>query len=196
MKAIGIFCGSSEGSSSIYMKTANEVGEFLAKEGIRIVYGGGRVGLMGAVATSALEKGGYVTGVMPSYLVTKEIAHTGLSDLQIVQDMHHRKKRMAELSDGFIALPGGAGTLEEIFEQWTWGQLGIHQKPCAFLDVNGFYQPLKVMISKMVTEGFMKQSYADMLFFTDSTQAVIDFFNGYLPPASKWCTAHNAKVTR
>lgn len=186
MKSIGIVCGSSEGLSPVYMQSAREVGQYLAEAGIDVVYGGGRVGLMGAVADAAIQHGGRVTGVMPVSLVEREIAHTGLSDLQVVENMHQRKERMAALSHAFIALPGGAGTLEEIFEQWTWGQLGIHNKPCAFYNINDFYQPLKIMVQKMVDEGFMKQSYADMLFFSDSLPEIVDYFNTYTPPASKW----------
>jgi uncharacterized protein (TIGR00730 family) len=186
MKSIGVFCGSSEGLLPVYMHSARNVGKHLASAGFQIVYGGGRVGLMGAIADSALQHGGHVTGVMPSALVKREIAHTGLSDLQIVDDMHQRKKKMAELSSFFIALPGGAGTLEEVFEQWTWGQLGIHHKPCAFLDVNGFYQPLRVMISKMVSDGFMQQMYADMLLISDSLEEIVSHFSAYSPPKSKW----------
>ncbi|HGY1228160.1 TPA: TIGR00730 family Rossman fold protein [Citrobacter farmeri] len=186
MKSIGIFCGSSEGHSPVYMQAARETGTFLAQAGLGIVYGGGRVGLMGAVADSALQHGGYVTGVMPVSLVEREIAHTGLTDLQVVENMHQRKDRMAALSSAFIALPGGAGTLEEIFEQWTWAQLGIHNKPCAFYNVNDFYQPLQAMVQKMADEGFMKQSYVDMLLFSDSLPEIVAHFATYTPPASKW----------
>lgn len=123
---------------------------------------------------------------MPVSLVEREIAHTGLTDLQVVENMHQRKDRMAALSSAFIALPGGAGTLEEIFEQWTWGQLGIHHKPCAFYNMNNFYQPLQVMVQKMADEGFMKQSYVDMLFFSDSLPEIVEYFSSYTPPTSKW----------
>ncbi|HCB2208372.1 TPA: TIGR00730 family Rossman fold protein [Citrobacter farmeri] len=186
MKSIGIFCGSSEGHSPVYMQAARETGTFLAQAGLGIVYGGGRVGLMGAVADSALQYGGCVTGVMPVSLVEREIAHTGLTDLQVVENMHQRKDRMAALSSAFIALPGGAGTLEEIFEQWTWAQLGIHNKPCAFYNINDFYRPLQAMVQKMADEGFMKQSYVDMLLFSDSLPEIVEHFATYTPPASKW----------
>jgi uncharacterized protein (TIGR00730 family) len=137
MKAIGIFCGSSSGENPLYIETARDVGKILATADISLVYGGGKVGLMGAVADACLAHGGHVVGVMPRGLFEKEIAHQGLSELHVVENMHERKTKMAALSDGFIALPGGAGTLEEIFEQWTWAQLGIHHKPCAFLNING-----------------------------------------------------------
>ena len=139
MKSIGIFCGSSAGEHPLYLDTARLVGRTLAQQGLALVYGGGKVGLMGAVADAALEAGGVVIGVMPRGLVEREIAHRGLTELHVVEDMHERKTKMAALADGFIALPGGAGTLEEIFEQWTWAQLGIHEKPCAFLNIKGYY---------------------------------------------------------
>lgn len=186
MKSIGIFCGSSDGHSPVYLQAARETGAWLTQAGLGIVYGGGRVGLMGAVADSALQHGGHVTGVIPVSLVEREIAHTGLTDLQVVENMHQRKDRMAALSSAFLALPGGAGTLEEIFEQWTWGQLGIHNKPCAFYNINNFYQPLQEMVQKMADEGFMKQSYVDMLLFSDSLPEIVAFFSAYTPPASKW----------
>lgn len=186
MQTVGIFCGSSEGSSPVYMDAARHTGKWLAEQGIHIVYGGGRVGLMGAVADSALAHGGRVTGVIPKSLLEREIAHTGLSDLQVVDNMHQRKNVMADLSSGFIALPGGAGTAEEIFEQWTWAQLGIHNKPCAFLNINHFYDPLKVMVQQMVSEGFMKQEYADMLLFSENLHEILNSFNTYTPPISKW----------
>lgn len=188
MHTVGIFCGSSEGGSTVYMNAARHTGKWLAEQGIHIVYGGGRVGLMGAIADSALAYGGHVTGVIPKSLLEREIAHTGLSELHVVDNMHQRKNVMAELSSSFIALPGGAGTAEEIFEQWTWAQLGIHDKPCAFLNVNHFYNPLRVMVQQMVSEGFMKQGYADMLLFSENLQDIIDYFKVYTPPVSKWTT--------
>lgn len=191
MNSIGIFCGSAEGKAPDYINAARQTGQFLAEHDIGIVYGGGRVGLMGAVADSALQHGGQVIGVIPHALFEREIGHTGLTDLQVVDDMHQRKSRMAELSSAFIALPGGAGTLEEIFEQWTWAQLGMHHKPCAFLDVNGFYQPLKAMIERMAAEGFIRQSYIDMLLFSDSLPEIIAYFNNYTPPATKWAVQHD-----
>ena len=188
MYTVGIFCGSSNGSSTSYMDAARHTGKWLAEQGIHIVYGGGRVGLMGAIADSALAHGGHVTGVIPKSLQEREIAHTGLSELYVVDNMHQRKSLMAELSSSFIALPGGAGTAEEIFEQWTWAQLGIHNKPCAFLNVNHFYNPLSVMVQQMVSEGFMKQDYADMLLFSEDLHDIIDYFKAYTPPVSKWTT--------
>jgi uncharacterized protein (TIGR00730 family) len=137
MNSICVFCGSSLGNDVVYEQITQATGQIIAEQGLTLVYGGGRSGLMGVVANSALEAGGKVIGVIPEALVDRELAHAELSELYVVKDMHERKTKMAELADGFIALPGGAGTLEEIFEQWTWNQLGIHQKPCAFLNIIG-----------------------------------------------------------
>ncbi len=183
---IGIFCGSSAGNNAAYMAAAREVGQVLAQANIPIVYGGGRVGLMGAVADAALAHGGDVTGVMPRSLVEREIAHPGLTRLDVVQNMHERKARMAELATAFIALPGGAGTLEEIFEQWTWAQLGLHHKPCGFYNVEGYYNPLLEMTANMVKEGFLHQRYADMLPFSHCLSDLLQCFKQYRPPVSKW----------
>ncbi|MFL6875923.1 TIGR00730 family Rossman fold protein [Pseudomonas marginalis] len=195
MHSIGIFCGSSEGSDPVYMDAARATGKLLAETGISVVYGGGRVGLMGALADSALQHGGVVTGVIPRALVEREIAHTSLTDLHVVENMHERKDKMAALSSAFIALPGGAGTLEEIFEQWTWAQLGIHRKPCAFLNINGFYKPLELMIKRMVGQGFMRQNYADMVLFSSSTLDIVEYFRSYIPPESKWTVDADAELT-
>ncbi|WP_406705360.1 TIGR00730 family Rossman fold protein [Sodalis sp.] len=164
MSSVGIFCGSANGNDPVYSKAARQVGQRLAEQGgYRLRRGKGRTD--GAVADAALQYGGAVIGVIPQSLVAREIAHTGLTHLHVVANMHERKMKMAELADAFIALPGGAGTLEEIFEQWTWAQLGLHAKPCAFFDVDGFYRPLQDMIRQMVSKGFLKKSYEDMLLF-------------------------------
>ena len=155
MKSLGVFCGSKSGADPAYLSAAHATGRMVAQIGLTLVYGGGKVGLMGAVADAALTEGGHVVGVMPRSLVEKEIAHAGLSTLHVVETMHERKLKMAELSDGFLALPGGAGTLEEIFEQWTWAQLGIHAKPCGLLNVRGYFDPLLRLIEHMTAEGFM-----------------------------------------
>ena len=139
MNSICVFCGSSSGANGIYEESARATGKALVRAGLRLVYGGGRVGLMGVLADEVLAAGGQVTGVMPRALVEREIAHRGVTDLRVVETMHERKELMADLADAFIALPGGAGTLEEIFEQWTWSQLGIHAKPCGFINVNGYF---------------------------------------------------------
>ena len=138
-----------------------------------------------------LEEGGEVTGVIPRWLVEREVAHTGLSKLHVVENLHERKSRMAELASDFIALPGAAGTLEEMFEQWTWAQLGIHEKPCGFLNVNGYFDPLKAMTARMVSEGFMQNSYADMLIFCNDLADLLARFADYRPPPRKWTGGGN-----
>ena len=186
MKSIAIFCGSALGSEQIFSETAQMVGKTLAEKGKTLVYGGGRSGLMGIVADSALAAGRQVIGVIPNALVDRELAHTGLTELHVVQNMHERKTKMAELSDGFIAMPGGAGTLEEIFEQWTWAQLGIHQKPCAFLNVNGFYDDLIRFIQLTTDKGFTHSRFTDKLMSSTSIDELILQFEQYQPPLPKW----------
>ncbi|MGY3605080.1 MULTISPECIES: LOG family protein [unclassified Bradyrhizobium] len=186
LKSVCIFCGSSPGRDPIYLETAVATGQALAKAGITIVYGGGKVGLMGAVADAALAAGGRVVGVIPRALVEREIGHTGLSQLHIVETMHERKTMMAELSDGFIALPGGAGTLEELFEEWTWAQLGIHQKPCGLLNVKDYFAPLMAMVERMVAEGFTIRAYAEILIIETKVEALLRRFAAYQPPPRKW----------
>jgi uncharacterized protein (TIGR00730 family) len=187
-----VFCGSSAGNNQVYADAARETGKILARLGVALVYGGGRVGLMGVLADAALNAGGKVIGVIPQSLLEREIQHTGLSELQVVSTMHERKTRMADLADGFIALPGGAGTLEEIFEQWTWAQLGIHHKPCAFLNTNGYFDPLRQMIDKMTSEGFLRPEHAAMLVFHAELAAIVSAFRGYLPPVAKYQVATNS----
>lgn len=189
---LGIFCGSSDGTNPLHLRTAFEVGRRLAVAGHGIVYGGGRVGLMGAVADGAISAGGRVVGVIPRSLVERELAHPGLGELRIVGTMHERKAEMAAIADGFVALPGGAGTLDEIFEQWTWAQLGIHDKPCGFLDVGGYFAPLRTMIATMVAEGFTRPRHAEMLIFAEEIDALMERFESYVPPARKWTAAGEA----
>ncbi|ENV00566.1 TIGR00730 family protein [Acinetobacter variabilis] len=148
MKSIAVFCGSAMGNSKNFKEQAQALGESIANRGITLVYGGGRAGLMGVVADSALNAGGTVIGVIPQNLVDAELAHPLLTELHVVKNMHERKTKMSDLADAFIALPGGVGTLEEIFEQLTWGQLGLHQKPCAFLNIHGFYDELLNFLMK------------------------------------------------
>jgi uncharacterized protein (TIGR00730 family) len=186
VKSVCVFCGSNLGRDPAYLKAAVSAGEALAREGLIIVYGGGKVGLMGAVADAALAAGGRVVGVMPRALFEREIAHAGLSELHVVETMHERKQTMASLADGFLALPGGAGTFEEFFEQWTWAQLGIHAKPVGLLDVNAYFQPLLALIDKIVAEGFMAQTYRDMLVVEPSVAPLLGRFQTYSPPPRKW----------
>lgn len=186
MKSIAVYCGSYTGTSPEYMDVARATGAELAKRGYDVVYGGGAVGLMGAVADAALAAGGRVVGVMPQALIDGEIGHKGLTEMHVVRDMHERKAKMADLADGFLTLPGGSGTLEEIAEQWTWGQLGFHKKPCGFLNVREFYTPLHDFIHRTVTEGFTKPEYGQMLIFEKELQPLLTRFEGYVAPAKKW----------
>ena len=189
MRRLCVFCGSSAGNDPAYLQAARALGETLARSGIGLVYGGASVGLMGVVADAALVAGGEVTGVMPRALVEKEIAHSGLTDLRVVGSMHERKALMAELSDGFVALPGGIGTFEELFEVWTWGQLGHHTKPCALLNVRGFYDGLIAFLDKVVERGFMKATHRSMLIVAQAPLELIERLRAYEPPTvPKWIT--------
>ncbi|MFA9374527.1 MAG: TIGR00730 family Rossman fold protein [Poseidonibacter sp.] len=183
---LAVFCGSSTGNNIEYENATRSFGKFLALNNINVVYGGGRVGLMGILADSVLENGGKVHGVIPVKLQEKELAHTELTELSIVANMHERKAMMAELSDGFVALPGGAGTLEEIFEVWTWAQLGIHDKPCAFLNTNKFYDKLIDMLNTMSDEGFLKKDYVNMLIKSENQEEVLSLIQKYKAPKHKW----------
>jgi uncharacterized protein (TIGR00730 family) len=184
---ICVFCGSSPGHDSQYMAAARHLGTLLADKGIGLVYGGASVGLMGAVANAVLDKGGEVIGVMPQSLVGFEVAHDRLEDLRIVGSMHERKALMADLSDAFIALPGGIGTLEETFEMLTWAQLGFHPKPVALLDIGGFYSKLSGFLDHVVDEGFLRPQHRDILLRDSDAEALIAQINAYEPPAiEKW----------
>ncbi|MFP5246901.1 MAG: TIGR00730 family Rossman fold protein, partial [Thermoanaerobaculia bacterium] len=159
MQRICVFCGSNKGSDPAYLDAARNLGTLFAREGIALVYGGGSVGLMGELADAVLHAGGEVIGVIPHALWAREVGHRGLTDLRIVDTMHERKAMMADLADAFIALPGGLGTLEEIFEIWTWAQLGLHAKPVGFLDVNGFYTPLMQFLERAARERFLRDEH-------------------------------------
>lgn len=173
----------------MFAAQAYETGRLLAQLGIGLVYGGARVGLMGAVADGALENGGEVIGVLPRFLSGKEIGHDGLTDLIIVDTMHERKTKMHELSDGVITLPGGFGTMEEVFEMVTWGQLGLHRKPVGVLNVDGFYNTLGELLQTMVTKGFLKQENQRMLLFADTIGELLEKMRNYEAPAApKWIT--------
>lgn len=187
MKSICVFCGSSFGTRAAYAETALETGRLIAEQGYRLVYGGAKVGLMGTVADGALKAGGEVIGVLPRALEEKELAHEGLNELHLVSSMHERKALMADLSDAFIALPGGAGTLEEIFEVWTWGQLGYHRKPCGFLNVEGYYDQLIAFLDHQTREAFTKQAMREMVQIAETPQALLDQFKDYeAPDTPKW----------
>jgi len=183
---IAVFCGSSTGNDPAYVNEAKKLGECFAKNGIDLIYGGGKVGLMGTIANAVLENNGQVFGVIPEYLKEKEIAHEGLTELYVVADMHERKAKMASMADAFVALPGGAGTLEEIFEAWTWAQLGHHSKPCALYNINGFYQHLLALITNMTDSGFLSAEYSEMLILADTPKALLCSIEAYQPPAKKW----------
>ena len=187
MKRIAVYCGSNAGIRPAYVAAAEELGVRLAQEKIELVYGGGAVGLMGAVANAALKAGGHVIGVIPRKLVIKEVVHEGLPDMHIVEDMHERKALMAELADGFIALPGGYGTFEEFFEVLAWGQLGWHQKPFALYDVDGFYHSLLSFLDHVTGEGFVRPQHRKLLLTGKSSEEVLRLMRGFQPPAEiKW----------
>jgi uncharacterized protein (TIGR00730 family) len=186
LNSICVYCGSAPGADPAFLDEAVRAGTLIARQGLTLVYGGGRVGLMGAVADAALAAGGKVVGVMPADLVNQEIGHTGLTELKVVNSMHERKWAMAELADGFLCLPGGPGTFEEIFEQWTWALLGFHAKPCGFVNVRGYYDPLRKTVQHMADNGFLAQQYVDMLVYADTTAAAIEAFRAYVPPPPKW----------
>ena len=192
MKRITVFCGSNFGTDEIYEKQAFRLGEILAERRIGLVYGGANVGLMNAVAEGALSKGGEVTGVLPVFIKNKGIAHKNLTELILVNTMHERKTKMNELSDGVIALPGGFGTLEEFFETLTWGQLGLHRKPVGLLNINGFYDSLKILAQTMVEKGFLKEANRKMLLISDDIEKLIDHMENYIAPAiDKWIIREN-----
>ncbi|NBX58821.1 MAG: TIGR00730 family Rossman fold protein [Gammaproteobacteria bacterium] len=184
MKRLCVFCGANSGHDPRYMKAAAALGRSIAQAGLGLVYGGASIGLMGAVADAALAEGGEVIGVIPQTLVAREVAHHGLSDLRIVTSMHERKALIADLSDGFIALPGGVGTLEELFEVWTWSHLGLHRKPCGLLDVAGFYSGLGRFIDHVQQEGFLRDGVRDMLLMAENPTQMIAAMRAYVAPTT------------
>ena len=195
IKRISVFCGSSRGNDDIFEKQAFRLGETLASRNTGLVYGGTNIGLMNAVANGALSKGGKVTGVLPRFISDKGIAHNNLTELVLVDTMHERKIRMHELSDGIIALPGGYGTMEEFFEILTWGQLGLHRKPAAILNINGFYDHLMALASTMTTSGFLKESSRRMLLISDNIDALLDMMEDYTAPAvDKWSVTRDLQA--
>lgn len=189
MKRITVFCGSSFGSENNYKTQATILGKTLAKQNIELVYGGANIGLMGAVADGVLSEGGKVIGVLPHFLRSKEIAHQGLTELILVESMHERKTKMNDLCDGVIALPGGFGTLEELFEMLTWAQLGLHNKPVGLLNIDGFYDHLISLIQAMVDKGFLKQTNQKMLLVSDNIETLLELMKNYVAPTvGKWIT--------
>jgi uncharacterized protein (TIGR00730 family) len=187
MKRICVYCGSSLGNQPLYREAALAMGAVLASRKIGLVYGGGNVGLMGVVADAVLAGGGEVIGVIPQSLADREIAHSGVTDLRIVDSMHTRKALMADLSDAFIAMPGGFGTFEEIFEAVTWTQLGVHRKPCGLLNVGGFYTPLALFIDQAVSEGFIKPVHRQSIVVDDNPERLVNALAEVeLPDVPKW----------
>ncbi|MDP1727365.1 MAG: TIGR00730 family Rossman fold protein [Bacteroidota bacterium] len=187
MKHVTVFCGSSIGTESVYKEQAYILGQLLAEAKIGLIYGGARIGLMGAVADGVLNKKGRAIGVIPKFLKNKEVAHHGLTELILVDTMHERKSRMNELSDGIIALPGGFGTLEELFEMLTWSQLGLHKKPIALLNIDGYYNPLIELIHTMVLKGFLKVVNQQMLLICNEIDEILPKMNAYIAPdVGKW----------
>ena len=186
---ICVFCGSNNGADGIYAEAARALGQLFAREGIGLVYGGGSVGLMGELADAVLHAGGEVTGVIPHALWAREVGHRGLTDLRIVETMHERKAKMADLADGFIALPGGLGTFEEIFEIWTWAQLGLHAKPLGFLDINGYFAPLMQFLDRAVRERFVRPEHRGIAVVESDAEQLLRRFDSWKPPkVEKWIT--------
>jgi len=187
MQRICVFCGSSPGANTKYTALAAQLGHLLARRGTGLVYGGGNVGLMGVLANAVLDGGGDVIGVIPQALFDLEVAHTGLPDLRVVGSMHERKALMADLADGFIALPGGIGTLEEFCEILTWAQLGLHQKPCGLINAEGYFDHLITFLDHAVAERFFRPEHRGMVLVDDDPARLLERFAGYRPPQlEKW----------
>lgn len=185
--SLAVFCASSEGVDKIIYEEAYEVGVFLAHNKIELIYGGSKLGLMGQVSRGVLDNNGSVTGVIPDFLKTREVVHTGLTTLITTRDMHQRKLKMHDLSDGFIALPGGFGTLEELFEILTWAQLGLHKKPIGILNSNGYYDDLLEMMEKMVRKALLKEEYMNLVLVSDNFQELYEKMLRFKPmPVPKW----------
>ena len=187
MKSVAVYCGSSAGTNEIYTQQAHEMGRVLVERNMTLVYGGGRVGLMGTIADSVMQHGGKVIGVIPDFLANKELAHNGLTELHIVKTMHERKLLMADLAEGFVAMPGGYGTLEELFEVLTWGQLGLHRKSIGLLNVEGYYDHLLRALDHMVQEGLLRGENRQQLLSNPTPNGIIDQMLAYVPvEVPKW----------
>lgn len=193
LRTLCVFCGSSSGAGSVYSEAARRMGEALAARDITLVFGGGRVGLMGEIARTVLANGGHVVGVIPKALLRKEIAYEDLSELHVVDSMHERKALMAERSDGFVALPGGFGTLEEFCEVLTWAQLGFHHKPVALLNAAGYFDGLLALFDHAVTEGFVRPKHRSLVLAESDPARLLDRLAAYVPPAvEEWITSPDA----
>ncbi|GAB3238701.1 TIGR00730 family Rossman fold protein [Hymenobacter seoulensis] len=189
MKSVAVYCGASSGTNEQFTQQAQAMGQALAERNFTLVYGGGRVGLMGAIADSVLQHGGNAIGVIPDFLADKELAHTGLTQLHIVKSMHERKLMMADLAEGFVAMPGGYGTLEELFEVLTWGQLGLHRKPIGVLNVEGYYNHLLRALDHMADEGLLRRENRNQLLSNPNPHGLLDEMLAYQPIAlEKWLT--------
>jgi len=187
IKRLAVFCGSNPGARPEYVEGARALGRLLCERGIGVVYGGSSVGMMAALADAVLDDLGDIIGVIPKMLVEREVAHRTLTDLRIVDSMHERKALIAELSDGFVALPGGIGTLEEFFEIWTWAQLGVHQKPCGLLNIAGYFDPLLRFLDRAVEEKFVRNVHRSMVVVESEPQRLLERFESYEPPnVVKW----------
>jgi uncharacterized protein (TIGR00730 family) len=187
MKSIAVYCGSSSGSNGIYREEARKLGEFLARNKIHVIFGGGKVGLMGALADAVLEAGGQITGVIPAFLKLKEVAHDGLTEMICVESMHERKALIDDMSDGAIAMPGGFGTLDELFEILTWAQLGLHAKPVGLLNTNKYFSHILSAIDQMILEGFLKERNREMVLVSDAIENLLEQMHAYRAPAfPKW----------
>jgi len=190
MKSITVFCGASEGNKPQYKEIGFQTGKLLASHSIEVVFGGGKIGIMGAVADGALSAGGIVTGVIPKFLRTKEVTHYGVTNLHVVETMHERKMLMHQLSQGVMALPGGYGTLDELFEILTWAQLGMHEYPIGLLNVNGYFNHLHAFVQHMCSEGFLNATVRDLILIDDNAERLIDRMKNYrAPELYKWITA-------
>jgi len=187
IRRLAVFCGSNPGARPEYVEGARALGRLLSQRGICVVYGGSSVGLMSAVAEAVLDELGDIIGVIPRMLVEREVAHKALTDLRIVESMHERKALIAELSDGFVAMPGGIGTLEEFFEIWTWAQLGVHNKPCGLLNIAGYFDPLLAFLDRAVEEKFVRNVHRSMVIVETDPVALLEKFEAYQPPnVVKW----------
>ena len=192
---VAVYCGSRSGNDPLYAEKARELGDYFGRNGIELVFGGGHVGLMGVVADAVLAAGGRVHGVIPEHLRDRELAHSGLTELHVVKNMHERKALMADLADGFVALPGGIGTLEELFEAMTWAQLGFHEKPVGLLNVNGFYDRLTAFLSQLETEGFLRAEHKSLLIDEHDPGALLERLRSFsMPPGVSWLSRQAART--
>ncbi|WP_341226672.1 TIGR00730 family Rossman fold protein [uncultured Arcticibacterium sp.] len=192
MKSVLVYCGANPGLNPVYKETAVALGKELAKRGIRLIYGGGSLGLMGTIANTVLENGGEVVGIIPSFLDKMEVGHPNLTETHVVETMHERKALMEKMCDGIITLPGGFGSMDELFEILSWAQLGLHKKPVGLLNINGFYEPLIAQLDLMVREGFLKQTNREIVQISGSIEGVFELMYAYTPELSpKWLDREN-----